>query len=271
MFSRIFYTFGLFLLVSACVSVPPHALSPTEFQKYRITHVSVEGVEVIRSWPAQEQTYVKSNPADFETVNRLQAEPASNFPALRAHIQRVLDERFKLEFASQVTPVFTGTRPVKAIVRLKTFDVPSAARRVLVDQNAKIKAEIDLVDASTGVPVVRYDGPFRSKNACRRGGNGDRGCLRSVRCGPFARDGLRNRLSRLALAEIGQGPYCGGEIAFAFVRRRGKGSHGEREVQPFEAALQHWDDWPCRPWQDVVDGGDHEGFGGERRGDVHGL
>ena len=148
-----FYTFGLFLLVSACVSVPPHALSPTEFQKYRITHVSVEGVEVIRSWPAQEQTYVKSNPADFETVNRLQAEPASNFPALRAHIQRVLDERFKLEFASQVTPVFTGTRPVKAIVRLKTFDVPSAARRVLVDQNAKIKAEIDLVDASTGVPV----------------------------------------------------------------------------------------------------------------------
>ena len=73
------------------------------------------------------------------------------------------NERLKLEFASQVSPLFGGARPVKAIVRLKNFDVPSAARRVFVDNDSKMKADIDLVDASTGASVLNYEGPFRSR------------------------------------------------------------------------------------------------------------
>src|SRR5690606_14604586 len=46
---------------------------------------------------------------------------------------------------------------------------------------------------------------------------------------------------------------------------------GEGEIRAYEAALQHWDDWPCGPWQDVFDGCDHEGIGGEGRGDVYGV
>src|SRR5437870_10735356 len=42
----------------------------------------------------------------------------------------------------------------------------------------------------------------------------------------------------------------------------------EGEVSADEAALQHRDDWSHRPWQDDVDGGDHQGVGGEWRGDV---
>jgi elongation factor Tu len=38
-----------------------------------------------------------------------------------------------------------------------------------------------------------------------------------------------------------------------------------------QAALQHRHDRSRRPWQDVADGGDHQGAGGDRRGDVHGL
>ena len=33
-----------------------------------------------------------------------------------------------------------------------------------------------------------------------------------------------------------------------------------------QAALQHRHDWSRRPWQDVADGGDHEGPGGDRAG-----
>jgi hypothetical protein len=36
---------------------------------------------------------------------------------------------------------------------------------------------------------------------------------------------------------------------------------GEGKVCAHEAALQHWHDWSRGPWQDVVDGGDHEGSG----------
>ena len=38
-----------------------------------------------------------------------------------------------------------------------------------------------------------------------------------------------------------------------------------------EAALQHRHDRSRRSWQDDADGGDHEGAGGERRGELHRL
>ena len=47
--------------------------------------------------------------------------------------------------------------------------------------------------------------------------------------------------------------------------------HGQGKVFTHEAALQHRHDWSRRPWQDVADGGDHEGSGGDGRRDVHGV
>ena len=46
---------------------------------------------------------------------------------------------------------------------------------------------------------------------------------------------------------------------------------GQREIQPQQAALQHRHDRSRRSRQDVADGGDHQGPGGDGRGDVHGL
>jgi hypothetical protein len=133
------------------------------FQQYRIADVSVGGVEVIRSWPNEEQMFVRSSHLDADTLNHIQARPASEYPPLRAHIQQVLNERFRTEFSSHVAPLFTGTKPIRAVVRLKTFDVPSTARRVFVDNDAKIDAEIDLIDAKSGALILRYDGPYRTR------------------------------------------------------------------------------------------------------------
>src|ERR1700730_2731874 len=47
---------------------------------------------------------------------------------------------------------------------------------------------------------------------------------------------------------------------------RAEDDHVEGEVSADEAALQHRDDWSYRPRQDDVDGGDHQGIGGEWRG-----
>src|SRR5471032_3237626 len=35
--------------------------------------------------------------------------------------------------------------------------------------------------------------------------------------------------------------------------------NGQGEVRAQQAALEHWDDRSYRPWEDDVDGGDHEG------------
>jgi hypothetical protein len=163
MIYRFFVALCLAIGLAGCVSVPPPGLGQSDFDKYRITDVTVEGVEVVRSWPAQEEAFLQSGAADPDMASRLQSEPASNFPVLRAYFQRALDERLKAEFASQVSSIFSGPRPVRAVVRLRVFDVPSTARRVFVDNTAKMRADIDLVDASSGASILRYEGPLRTR------------------------------------------------------------------------------------------------------------
>ena len=58
---------------------------------------------------------------------------------------------------------------MRAIVRLKKFDIPSVARRVFVD-NAKIKADIDIVDRAAGRLILHCEGP--SARTARIGGIG---------------------------------------------------------------------------------------------------
>ncbi|WP_027172958.1 hypothetical protein [Methylobacterium sp. 10] len=149
------------LLLSACVT-PPHSVSLTTVQQFNIVDVSVEGIEVIQSWPSEEGVVVKAENFDAVAINRLQSESASKFPAMRAHFQKVLTERFKAEFATHVSAKLLGTRPVKAIVKLKQFDVPSVARRIFIDQDVKVQMDIDLVDKRTGDILVSYKGPFQS-------------------------------------------------------------------------------------------------------------
>ena len=151
------------LFLGACVTVAPPSLPAASIQQFRIADVTVEGIEVIQSWPVEEGAVVKGEHLPPETVNRLQSEPASNFPVMRAHFQRVLSARFKSEFAAKVSPLLNGARPVKAVVRLKKFDVPSVARRILVDQHAKLQMDIDLVDPVSGAILLHYEGPFQSQ------------------------------------------------------------------------------------------------------------
>ena len=44
----------------------------------------------------------------------------------------------------------------------------------------------------------------------------------------------------------------------------GDDDDGEGEIRAEQAALQHWHDWSRGPWEDVADGGDHQGPGEDR-------
>ena len=54
-------------------------------------------------------------------------------------------------------------------------------------------------------------------------------------------------------------------------RKRETKINGQREIQPQQAALQRRHDRARRSRQDVADGCDHQGAGGDRRGDLHRL
>jgi hypothetical protein len=152
------------LSLGACVTVPPPTVSPAEIASYKLAGVEVQGAEVIGSWPAQQEAYLASSKADPEIVKRLPNEPAWNFLPLRAQFQSALQQRFAAAFTEKVAPVLQGARPVKAIIRLKQFDVPGGARRTLIDPYAKIRAVIDLVDAKGDTILLSYLGLEKQKD-----------------------------------------------------------------------------------------------------------
>jgi hypothetical protein len=156
---RCFVIASICAVLGGCVSVPSHGLSSDDLQRYRIVDVTVEGAEMIRSWPAEEEAFLKTATVDPETVNRIRTEPASNFPQLTGHFRHVLNARIGNGLTQATGDILTGSQPVRAVVRLREFDIPSVARRVFVDNHTKIKADIDIVDRATGRLILRYEGP----------------------------------------------------------------------------------------------------------------
>ncbi|NIX76628.1 hypothetical protein [Microvirga terricola] len=132
-------------------------------QKYKLVDVTVEGAEIIRSWPSEEENFLKANAVDPETANRIRTEPAFQFPPLQEHFRQALNAKIKAEVMYLAGPIFPSGRPVKAVVRLRTFDIPSTARRVFVDSQAKIQADIDIVDKATGNLILRYPGRLETR------------------------------------------------------------------------------------------------------------
>jgi hypothetical protein len=145
-------------LLAGCLSVPPHQLADNELHAYRIVDIAVEGTEGIRSWPSEEERFLSTNTVDADTANRIRSEPAFQFPQLRQHFQQVLNTQMRNELTYLTASIFSGNRPARLVVKLRTFDIPSTARRVFVDSASKMQADIDLVDKATGRLVMRYNG-----------------------------------------------------------------------------------------------------------------
>jgi len=159
---RLLLALALPLMLAACVTVPPPTMPVAELQSFKLAGVEVQGTQVIQSWPAMEQAYLASGKADADTARRLPSENAQNFPAVEAQFQAALQQRFAADLEGQVGALLQGTRPVKAVVQIQVFDVPSSARGGLVDNTAKLKANIDLVDAKSGAVLVSYAGPMKT-------------------------------------------------------------------------------------------------------------
>lgn len=150
------------LMLAGCATVPPPSMSVDEIASFKLAGVEVHGVEVIRSWPVEEKRFLATN-TNPEIARRLPDESAQNFPEVQAFFQTALQQIFSAQLESTLSPVMRGTRPVRAIVSLKRFDVPSVVRRVLVDQYAKLEATIDLVDSKTNAIILSYPGPYRQQ------------------------------------------------------------------------------------------------------------
>ena len=146
------------LLLAACVTVAPHTISMESIRGLKLVDVEITGAEVIRSWPELETAYARSPNADSEIVQRLQLSSVGALPPARDFIAAELRAMVKSEFNTQFADVFVGSRPARAVVHLKTVDIPSSGRLLIGGQTAIIDAEITLVDARSGASIIFYPG-----------------------------------------------------------------------------------------------------------------
>lgn len=155
--------FAVLLLLSlgACVTVPPPTVSPAEIAGYKLAGVEVQGTQAVQAWPAAQEAYLASGKADPDVAKRLPDEGIQAFPLVQSFVTTTLQQRFVQEFGTQVSPLLRGSRAVRIVVTLRTFDIPTGARKALVDSQAKLAATLDIVDAKSGDVLVSYPGPMK--------------------------------------------------------------------------------------------------------------
>ena len=139
--------------MSACASLPPPA--PTvSLERFHIASVEVEGAMTIRSWPVEEEAYIKSRNLDSEAAGKIRTRPISENAELTAHVAGLLKELFLADLKRETGAHLAGPTPAKAVVRLSRFDVPSLARRMFTDQIAVLEATVTLVEPGGAVVVA---------------------------------------------------------------------------------------------------------------------
>lgn len=178
MLSRRFLLLGASLLLSGCVSIPPHALTVQDVRSLRV--VSVEGVvapdaKVI--WPAVLQPLVEArmgpeHKPKLDTIPSAAGDagplppPPAPLPVVPtaekvAAVERELTAKLRQEVEPLLRQELAGTRPVRAVFRLHDLKIHSGVGRVLMvvlagqsgDENTLVLSA-QFIDAKTGAVVL---------------------------------------------------------------------------------------------------------------------
>ncbi len=151
-------TFCFMLFLSACVTVPQHSMQSDQVQSFKLVGVVFKGAENIASWPSEEESFRKQPNVDVQVIDKLRSGSAQNVPEIHEHFAKSLATRFEPRFNNEVGRFLNGARPVRAIVTIKTLNIPSTAVRVLVNNSSSLSATITLVDVKTSQELINYVG-----------------------------------------------------------------------------------------------------------------
>lgn len=152
------------LVLAGCVTVSPRSVPINEVRNWKITKVDVSGSEVIHSWPAQEKIYIDQSKISDDEAKVVSSKSVQAHPGMRAHAQAALQQLVSSELRNALAADLNGSVPVTAIVRVKTFDVPSVVMRLLSESNAKFEAQIDIADPKSGRILLSYPGTLTLQN-----------------------------------------------------------------------------------------------------------
>ncbi|MCA3631583.1 MAG: hypothetical protein INF16_02210 [Methylobacterium sp.] len=154
----------LCLFIAGCQTAGPGSSLPkNDIRQHRIVETQVRGIENIFAWPREEENFANSSPAAKEALEQHGLKPSGQLPGLREQLQTAMTSLVDRQVSNVLGSELKGPRPVKLVLTIQTFDIPSPVRRTFVDQHAKFQATIDLVDVRTGETLSTYAGSQRAQ------------------------------------------------------------------------------------------------------------
>ncbi|WP_157961465.1 DUF6778 family protein [Microvirga flavescens] len=150
MFKRFLAVAVMGLALAGCVSTP-NTLSPEQIAGFRLASVDVSvAPNAWISW------------ADGDTERAALTAPDD------AKVRQSIASKLRDSVLRNLGGDLTGQRPVKLVVRVHEFAVVPGAVRILLGGNHVIKADVDILDAKTGAPLLA----FPAHTVAFQGGNG---------------------------------------------------------------------------------------------------
>ncbi len=157
---------GLF----GCATIPPSPLGQDATARLRLDSVNVKiAPDANVVWANAEDEYVKSRPPTDQGPSKIKSTSAGLSPSgegseyadiaaspeAQAFVRTKAAASLKAALEKALKPELQrGMQPVRLEVTIHLFDVPSAARRVVVGGAPMIIASAELIDAGTGAVLA---------------------------------------------------------------------------------------------------------------------
>lgn len=155
---------GVFILLAVMFTGCAAKLQPVPAklsQSIRITRVDIKyDKEAFLNWWQVEKEYADKKGIKLDqdvSKHADQHQDLMRTPEARAFVQARLTSVIKDHFSKTILQKFKGHRPVILEVNVKSFDLPSPGRRVLLGGAPMIGAVTILKDAKSGTELAKYD------------------------------------------------------------------------------------------------------------------
>ena len=152
--AKVLAIIGLGILLTACVSAPPNPLSVTDVQTLRLTRADVQVANPASlNIPDAEVQFLATNGVEATASGTI---GLASSPDAKAFVADTAASRLKASAETALGGILAGSRPGRLNVTIRSVDLPSAGRRVLVGGANTIASDFVLVDAADGRELAAY-------------------------------------------------------------------------------------------------------------------
>jgi hypothetical protein len=139
--------------LAGCVTVS-NPLTREQREALRLASVAVEVDPAATLWWGDgDRAYARS-----KGLPETESEALSKTPEARAFIARAASHKIAAALERELRPALAGQQPVKVMVTLRNLRVTSIIQRILVGGPHEMTADVTVVDAKSGSPVLSHPG-----------------------------------------------------------------------------------------------------------------